>query len=286
MPELPEVETIARDLSPRLVNLKISQVRVLVGRLVNLPVRQWEKRLIGKKIKKVWRRGKHIIFDLSDGEHLVIHLKMTGQLIWRGRRALVVGGHPIVGVGQKLPNRFSRVVFAFSDGSRLFFNDVRKFGWLKILSTDDLQTLLAKLGPEPLAGGLTAARLHELLAGKARSRLKTALLDQSKMAGLGNIYVDEVLFASHLRPDRPVASVKPTEWLALAAAIKRVLRLAIKHRGTSFSDYRDAQGEKGNFLKYLQVYGRSGQNCRHCGRPLNKTKLNGRGTHWCERCQK
>ena len=294
MPELPEVETIVRDLAATLPGTKIKAFKLLYAGAINVSLAQWRRRVVGQKIIKVWRRGKQLIFDLAGGEHIVIHLKMTGQLIYKSGKKLIVGGHPIVYSKRSLPvpsevegpNKFTRAIFYFTDGSQLFFNDVRKFGWLKITAADELAASFGRLGPEPLSPQFTGKKLQELLGTKARSKIKTALLDQTKIAGIGNIYADEALWLSRIKPSRLVGQLRTKDWTALAKAIKQVLRLSIKHRGTSFSDYRDASGAQGNFIAKLKVYGRGGQSCPRCGRPLNKTKLAGRGTHWCSHCQK
>lgn len=298
MPELPEVETIVRDLAKYLPGKTIKEIKVLNKKT-------WlakPQSVAGSKIKKVWRRGKQIIIDLSSDKHLVVHLKMTGQLIWthstsfdlaqdRSLRAgvkkkLVVGGHPIMGVGQDLPNKFTRVVFKLSNGGQLFFNDVRKFGYIKLVSDKDLAEISAGLGLEPLAKGFNDKKLKIALAKKSKAKIKPALLDQTKVAGIGNIYADESLWLAKILPSRTAASLKDEEWAALAKAIVKVLRLSIAHRGTSFSNYRDAQGDSGRFIKKLQVYGRHHEACRRCGHPISKSKLGGRGTHWCAKCQK
>lgn len=286
MPELPEVETIVRDLALNLSGLKIKSSRLLYDKAINLDLKDWRKRLLGQKIIKVWRRGKQIILSLDSGDFLVIHLKMTGQLIWQKNHKLIVGGHPIIGAGQTLPNKFSRVIFSFNDGSQLFFNDVRKFGWLKLLTADELAKKFTNLGIEPLSRGFDGQKLKTVLKNKAKSKIKLALLDQSRVVGIGNIYADEALWLSRLKPDRRVSDLKDREWQSLAVAIKKILRLSIKYRGTSFSDYRDASGAKGNFISHLKVYGRAGQSCYNCQGIIKKFKLGGRGTHWCERCQR
>lgn len=286
MPELPEVETIVRDLAVNLTGTIIKDTTVFNAGSLNVSEKIWRRRVIGQKIKRVWRRGKQAIFDLSGGEHIVIHLKMTGQLIYKQKNRIVVGGHPIVGLVSVLPNKFSRVVVVFNDGARLFFNDVRKFGWLKILTAAELSEQFAKLGVEPLDRSFTAGKLQAILQRKPKTKLKAALLDQANLVGLGNIYVDESLWLSGLKPSKQVAAMRSADWLRLTAAIKKVLRLSIKYRGTSFSDYRDATGSKGNFLSKLKVYGRANQTCVKCGRLIVKTRLVGRGTHWCEKCQK
>jgi formamidopyrimidine-DNA glycosylase len=282
MPELPEVETIVRDLAKYLPGETIKEIKVLNKKT-------WLKKsrlAVGQKIKRVWRRGKQVIIDLSGDKHLIIHLKMTGQLIWQKKKTMVVGGHPIAGAGQDLPNKFTRVIFKLSDGSQLFFNDVRKFGYIKLVSDKDLAKILAGLGLEPLAKGFNDKKLKTALAGKSKAKIKPALLDQTKVAGIGNIYADESLWLARILPDRLVASLQDKDWTDLAKAIVKVLRLSITHRGTSFSNYRDAQGSAGNFIKKLKVYGRHQEACRRCGNIIKKAKLGGRGTHWCAQCQR
>lgn len=290
MPELPEVETIVRDLAKYLPGKTIKEIKVLNKKTFLAKPQS----AVGGKIKKVWRRGKQVIIDLTNDKHLIIHLKMTGQLILApsaslragSKKKLIVGGHPIAGVDQNLPNKFTRVIFKLANGGQLFFNDVRKFGYIKLISSKELATILARLGLEPLAKNFNAKQLQEALSGKSRAKIKPALLDQAKVAGIGNIYADESLWLAKILPSRIIASLKDREWAALAKAIVKVLRLSIAHRGTSFSDYRDAQGSAGNFMKKLKVYGRHKEACRRCGNIIKKAKLGGRGTHWCEHCQK
>lgn len=285
MPELPEVETIVNDLQLELTGRRLVEL-LKADKTITGPAGAW-RRLKGEKILRIWRRGKQIIIDLSGGRHIVIHLKMTGQLIWLpvNRRRLIVGGHPIIGVGETLPNKFTRVIWRLTGGT-LFFNDVRKFGWWRLLSTAELLTSHNLLGDEPLTKQFSGSVLAARLAKKSRSAIKSALLDQTKVAGIGNIYADEALFLSKIKPTRLVGAISQAEWNDLAKNIKRVLRLSIKHRGTSFSDYRDAAGQVGNFINKLQVYGRTQAPCRVCQAPVKKMKLGGRGTHWCEICQK
>lgn len=281
MPELPEVETIVRDLNKYLPNKTIKETKILNKKTFLTPA----KSVVGRKIKKVWRRGKQIIIDLEGERHLIIHLKMTGQLIWKSATKLVVGGHPIAGVGQDLPNKFTRVIFKLT-GGELFFNDVRKFGYIKLVSDQELADISDNLGLEPLVKSFNAKKLKIALANKTKAKIKPALLDQTKIVGIGNIYADESLWLAKILPSRTVASLRDAEWTALAKAIVKVLRLSITHRGTSFSDYRDAQGSSGNFIKKLKVYGRGGAKCLKCGNALHKSKLGGRGTVWCSHCQK
>lgn len=284
MPELPEVETIVRDLNRRLVNKKIVSIKSSDKKVFQLTPAE-VKRAIGKKVKDVRRRAKMIIIDLADYS-LIIHLKMTGQLVYAGKGALIAGGHPIINQDSKLPNKFTRVIFKFNDNSRLYFNDVRRFGWVKLSSAAELKSFEEKLGVEPLSTGFTPGYFNQALTHKRNTTIKQAMLDQKYISGIGNIYADESLFAAGIKPFRRAGSLKMDEIKKLRQAIPKILRFAIKHRGTSFSDYVDAQGQAGNFIKYLKVYGRAGESCKDCGGAVKKIKLGGRGTHWCDKCQK
>ena len=284
MPELPEVETIVRDLNFRLVNKKIIGIKSSDKKIFQLTPAE-VKQVVGKKIRAVRRRAKMIIIDLG-GHNLIIHLKMTGQLVYAGKGALIAGGHPIAGQGKKLPNKFTRVIIKFNDDSALYFNDVRRFGWVKSAREDELRQLEERLGLEPLSRDFTLEFFKKFLSHKRKTTVKQALLDQKYVSGIGNIYADESLFASRIKPFRRAGSLEPEEIKKLWQAIPKILRLAIKRRGTSFSDYVDAQGQGGNFIKYLKVYGRAGEKCGECGGLVKKMKLGGRGTHWCDNCQK
>lgn len=284
MPELPEVETIVRDLDKKLKNKKIVAVKPLDKKVWHLSASE-AKNILGKKIKAVSRRAKMIIFDLAD-YYLIMHLKMTGQLVYKHKASLIAGGHPIANQDKKLPNKFTRVIFKFNDKSALYFNDVRRFGWIKLAAKDKFIEFNSKLGVEPLSYGFTLKYFNEFLGRKLKSSIKQALLDQKYISGIGNIYADETLFAARIKPFRRAGSLKSAEIKKLWQVIPKILRYAIKHRGTSFNDYVDTQGQAGNFIKYLKVYGRAGEPCKNCGRPVKKIKLGGRGTHWCDRCQK
>ena len=284
MPELPEVETIVRDLNSKLKNKKIAAVKPLDKKVWHLAAGEL-KNILGKKIKAVRRRAKMIIFDLAD-YYLMIHLKMTGQLVYKNKAALIAGGHPIINQNKKLPNKFTRVIFKLNDKSALYFNDVRRFGWIKLATRDKFIELNNQLGVEPLGPGFTLKYFNEFLRRKLKSRIKQALLDQKHISGVGNIYADEALFAARIKPFRRVKTLKQAEIKKLWQAIPKILRFAIKHRGTSFSDYVDAGGLAGNFIKHLKVYGRAGEKCKNCGQPIKKIKLGGRGAHWCDNCQK
>lgn len=244
----------------------------------------------GKKIKAVDRRAKILIVTLSDGSHLTIHLKLTGQLIFKPKSdPLQLGGHP-----QSLPRglslrspKYTRLILDFADGSRLFFNDLRKFGWLKIIAKEKLSGWLARLGWEPLSKNFTAQRFNQLLDRYPQRKIKLVLMDQSLIAGIGNIYADEICFAAKILPTRPAGNFSEKEKRALHRAIIKVLKLAISKKGASANNtYVQLDGSPGSFIPYLKVYGRAGKPCKRCGSPIKKIKQNGRGTHFCPRCQR
>jgi len=317
MPELPEVETIRRDLALGLVPRKIISVSILSPQSASPSGAFFKSALVGRRIIKAERRGKLLMFKLSSVsaarrhkhgayDYLLIHLKMTGQLIYLDGRRRLAGGHSLsrpgrgalsrqrnssaaalaAAVGGELPNKHTRAILKFSGGGTLFFNDIRKFGYLKLVTEAERQRLLAaNYGPEPLTPSFTPAALARALAGKS-AKVKAVLLDQKRIAGLGNIYVDESLWAAGISPLRLAGSLKPKEIKRLHLAVNRIIRLAIKHRGTTFSDYVDSAGRHGNFSRFLKVYGRGGEKCPTCRRPLRKVKVAGRGTHYCPHCQK
>lgn len=272
MPELPEVETIRRTLLERVLGLVITEVKILWP-----PVAQnWQERIFaevvtGRSIESIERRGKYLLFTLDEGWSLVAHLRMTGRLNYYS-------------CGQ-VPERHTHLVFSLSQGE-LHFSDVRKFGRIQLMPTDirSRSASLTKLGPEPLAADFTADILGKRLASK-KTNLKAALLDQRVLAGLGNIYADEALFRAGLAPERKACSLSADETRKLHGAIREVLNAGISARGTSFRDYRDANGREGSFQALLQVYGRGTQPCLKCGRPLEKMRIAGRTTVFCRNCQ-
>ncbi|MDD4271730.1 MAG: bifunctional DNA-formamidopyrimidine glycosylase/DNA-(apurinic or apyrimidinic site) lyase [Patescibacteria group bacterium] len=284
MPELPEVETIVRDLNNKLKNKKIIAVKSLDRKVFHLTESE-VKNILNRKIRGVARRAKMIIIDLVDF-CLIIHLKMTGQLVLENKNSLIAGGHPIINSDKKLPNKFSRVIFKFNDKSILYFNDVRRFGWIKLMAADEFKKFSGQLGVEPLGLKFTLEYFKEILARRPKTTIKQALLDQKYISGIGNIYADESLYEAKIKPFRKVKTLTGSEIKKLWLAIPKILKYAIKHRGTSFNDYVDAMGETGNFIKYLKVYGRAGEKCKTCGGLVKKIKLGGRGTHWCGACQK
>ncbi|QQG52974.1 MAG: bifunctional DNA-formamidopyrimidine glycosylase/DNA-(apurinic or apyrimidinic site) lyase [Candidatus Falkowbacteria bacterium] len=298
MPELPEVETIRRDLASSIVGQEISAVKLLFLKTAKNKAAFFVGALKGHKVAEISRTGKLLILKIKSKtkteiqNYLLIHLKMTGQLILAAGAKKIGGGHSLGGnsfadsVGGELPNKYTRAVIEFKGGTKLFFNDLRKFGYLKIVNDLELARILkAGYGPEPLTPGLSAAYLEGKLKNKKKN-IKAFLLDQKIIAGLGNIYVDEALFAAGIKPMRIVASLKALEVKKLYQEINKVIKKAIASRGTTFNNYVDSAGKKGNFSRLLKVYGRGKLPCPKCRQPLIKTKLAGRGTHYCDYCQK
>ncbi len=292
MPELPEVETVRQDLNQRLIGHRFLKVKVFDFKNVAPSAAFLAEKLRGLKIKSFDRRGKLLIVRLSDKNlNLLIHLKMTGQLIYQTKKESLAGGHSLANqsfleaVGGALPNRFTRVQFDLSSGVKLFFNDLRKFGYIKLMTTEDLNRgLKIAFGPEPLAKEFSLDFFSELLK-RHKIAVKALLLNQAAIAGLGNIYTDEVLFMAKIKPTRLSNSLTAFEIKNLRLAIIKVLKLAIKQRGTTFSDFIDLKGRRGNFSDFLTVYGRKDQNCLKCKQKIKKIKLAGRGTHYCPSCQ-
>ncbi len=291
MPELPEVETIRRDLGV-LVGHRIVALKILNSKTAQPSAAFLKTHLLGKKITTVSRTGKLLILSLDNKYFLLIHLKMTGQLIYQVGKRKVYGGHSVQGqdkksaIGGELPNKHTRAIFGFKNGGQLFFNDLRKFGYVKLVNQAELAKIIATgYGPEPLTKEFTLKKFTAIFPGR-RINLKALLLNQKLVAGLGNIYVDESLFRAGVKPERLAQSLSQEEIARLFKAINNIIRRAIKYRGTTFSDYQDASGQAGNFSRHLEVYGRAKQPCLKCGRSLIKIKLAGRGTHYCQYCQK
>ncbi len=270
MPELPEVETIARELRERLVGRTMTGAEVHWPRTIATPSpAEFERQVVGQTVQAVGRRGKFLLLQFSEGPTLLVHLRMSGQLLLEPR-PVPLGKHV-------------RVVFTLDDGTTLRFQDQRKFGrmWL----VDDPQVVLSGLGPEPLADDFTPQVLARLI-GRRSGMLKPLLLNQSFLAGLGNIYADEVLFRARLHPRRRANSLNEAEVSRLYHAIRQVLGEAITGQGTTFDGmYQRVNGASGSFQDSLLIYGRAGEVCRECGTRIERIALGGRGTHFCPRCQ-
>jgi formamidopyrimidine-DNA glycosylase len=273
MPELPEVETAARDLDAQVAGARIAELEKLdTPKMVETPELEVFKGLIvGHRIARAYRRAKWILVTLDAGWTLAIHLRMSGS-IW-------------VAGPDEAPDAHVHLILRLEDGRRIFFRDVRKFGRLRLLDAEGLAALDRAHGPEPLEAGFTEAVLKRLVADRA-TKLKPLLLDQSVIAGLGNIYVDESLWYSQLHPTRPASSLKPKEVHALYEAIRFVLEKAVKARGSTLRDYRTGYGAKGEMQDEFQAYDREGEPCPRCATPIRRIVIAQRGTHLCPACQR
>ncbi len=273
MPELPEVETVRRALEKRIIGRKILAVESNFPKIVSTPsFKTFASQIKGSKIEAMFRRGKFLIFDLSGGLSMISHLRMTGHWL----------------VTKNLPDsKFIHLKLKLSDGHTLAYSDIRKFGRIWLIERQDFALFkpFAKLGIEPLSKGFTMEAFSGRLA-KYKNNIKQVLLNQQVVAGLGNIYVDEVLFSAGVRPSRKVPSLTKTEILKIFKAIRRILALAIKHGGTTVENFTTPEGGTGYFQNKLKIYGRKGQKCYNCKGTVSRIVIAGRGTHFCKSCQK
>jgi len=286
MPELPEVETIRRDLQYVVTGKGVRSVDVFTPKIVGGNAKAFIAALTGNRIDSLGRRGKLLICTLGYGKQtLLIHLKMTGQLLCEIPGGLIVGGHPAAKIDD-LPNEYTHVGLTFSDQTKLYFNDVRMFGYLRLAGQDELERVLNGFGIEPLTPAFTWDAFARVFANR-RAPLKSLLLNQALVAGIGNIYADEICYQARLRPDRSAADLSLMDLKRLYSACTRILGQAVKKRGTTFSNYVDASGKKGGYFEFLKVYNRKGERCFRCGDDrIVKTRVAGRGTHLCESCQR
>ncbi|MEK7632114.1 MAG: bifunctional DNA-formamidopyrimidine glycosylase/DNA-(apurinic or apyrimidinic site) lyase [Patescibacteria group bacterium] len=304
MPELPEVETVARGLQG-LVGKRITRVEVRRPKLVSvgpktlspkrqhsqLHTRAFQKALVDRRIAKVARRAKLIQFQLSGGWWILVHLKMAGQIVvqQKGQRRLLVRllNSPHAQL-EKMPSKHTHIIIRFTDGTLLYYNDLRLFGTWRAVRSADLSRVadLAAYGPEPLARNFSAKVLQAALRRRPNMPIKQALTDQTLLAGVGNIYADETLFAARLKPTRKVKSLKLADWSRLFTGLQKVLRHAIKTHGSSVGEFIRVDGSVGTYGRYHKVYDRKGKSCPRCGTPIRRMVLGGRGTHYCPRCQR
>jgi formamidopyrimidine-DNA glycosylase len=274
MPELPEVETVRARLEPRLVGRRFERVEILDPRLTR-PVDPAgvAAQLEGERIAALGRRGKYLVFRFDSGLALLIHLRMTGQLLHAN------GSLPADDVHR-------RAVVRLDDGSDVIYRDVRRFGTWQLFESDDLEAYLApRVGSEPLGRSFTSKRLARALAGR-RAPVKSALLDQRRLAGVGNIYADEALWRARVHPLRPAGELTEDEIKALHRAIRLTLRAGIERQGATLNNYRTPDGSPGSMQHEFKVYGRAGEPCDRCGTPIEKIRAAGRGTWYCPLCQR
>ncbi len=289
MPELPEVETVRAGLR-----------RLLPGKTIKGVTHNWAKSfpnsdedvkqfLIGAKVVEVKRRAKVLLIELSSKYSLVIHLKMTGQMVLRSNDDHVRfgAGHPGGSLVGNLPDKSTRVVFDLGD-SKLFFNDQRKFGWVRLIPTAEVPQIdfMKRLGPEPLNEDFTQKDFRGRLARRPNTNIKAAILDQSVIAGIGNIYADESLWAAKIHPSTLVKNLSVKKLNELYDGMRTVLELSIAKGGSTDRNYVDAEGRKGSYLSFAKVFRRNGQPCPRCGTIIEKTRVAGRGTHYCPKCQR
>jgi len=286
MPELPEVEIIKLDLNKLIKNKKIKSVKINLAKQVKSDKNLFIKKVLGSEVISVSRRAKTLIIELDNKYYLVFHLKMTGQLIYCGKNGKIFwGGHPILNSLIKLPNKYSHVYFEFSDGSKLFFNDIRQFGWVKLLNGKELKQENKKYGPEPLAKDFTVEKFLELFKNK-KAVIKPLIMNFGFIAGIGNIYVQEVLFCAGIRPTHKADKISKSEYKKLYKCLRKILITAIDKKGTSSRDYVDAFGRQGSMNSLFKVYGRAGQKCLKCKTVLKQIKQAQRSTIYCPKCQK
>jgi len=286
MPELPEVETVRRGLHDLIIGKVIaSETHDTEKGFPNTP-HDVAAFLLGATVTAVRRRAKVLMIDLSSQYTLVIHLKMTGQLVFVGDTRFGAG-HPSDSLIGALPDKSTRVTLTFTDGSALYFNDQRKFGWMRLMPTVEIPNLpfMQKVGPEPLEDTFTAEAFRARFTRRAKTTIKAALLDQSVVAGVGNIYADESLWGAKIHPQRLVGSITPQEFNALYIDLRAVMNLAVEKGGSSNHTYINAEGKKGSYMDFARAFRREGLPCPRCGTPIEKLRVAGRGTHICPACQ-
>jgi len=283
MPELPEVATIRLGLEKYLIGSTIEDVEIRLAKQISGDTQA----IIGATVQAVRRFGKGLVIDLSNGLSITVHVKMTGQLIYEGPR---LSSKRVLSptVGGTLPNQFTHVIFKLTEkggDAHLYYNDIRQFGWIKIIETAQLseQPYFKELGPEPLKE-LTLEKFSDILK-KKKTPIKPLLMDQKIIAGVGNIYANDALYAAKIHPTRKANTLTEKEVASLLKELEKVLRKGIEVGGASEWQYVNATGEKGGYQNFFQVYGKVGKPCQRCGTKIEKTVMGGRGTFFCPTCQ-
>lgn len=281
MPELPEVETIKLGLQKYLIGRKITAVEVRNPKLFVGNAKQ----IIGAKIIGLKRIGKGLIVELDNDFVLAVHLKMTGQLVYSDDQTKSLTLSPKVG-GASLPSKYSHVIFTFDNGSQLFYNDLRQFGWVKVVKKNELMQIpfFKEMGPEPLKD-LTLEKFKEIIS-KSNLVIKILLMDQKRIGGIGNIYANDALFDARILPTRKAKSLSEKEIKSLYESILKVLKKSLEYGGSSDENFVNALGQEGNYQNHTLVYGKEGKKCPVCGGIIQKIQLGGRGTYFCSNCQK
>jgi formamidopyrimidine-DNA glycosylase len=275
VPELPETETIARDLDRAIAGTRVTDVRVTRRDVLReVDPRQLRRRVVGRIIDRAWRRAKLIVLDLSSGDRVVVQPRFTGALLIDD------------GALAENERRYSTVEFVLENDRSLHYRDIRRLGTVSVMDSQRFASYSGALGDEPLDSGFTVERLTAILRA-SRQAVKRVLMDQRRLVGVGNIYANEVLWRAGIDPSRPAATLSPAEVARVHTELREVLTNAVAARGTSFRDYRDASGERGSFANQLQAYGREGEQCERCGRRLVATHaIDGRSTVFCWQCQR
>ncbi len=302
MPELPEVEIVKLGLEDLIVGKEFKSAQTDNAKSFPNDKASVDQFLIGTKVVLIRRRAKVLLIDLSTRYTLMIHLKMTGQLVFvpsarKQSRKLNVksrkeerfgAGHPNDSLVGKLPDKSTHVTFEFSDGSKLYFNDQRKFGWIKLLPTDLVpeDPFMKKVGPEPLGGKLSNTIFVQRIRRHNGTTVKAAILDQSTLAGVGNIYADESLWAARINPSERVKNISDKRLGELRVEIIKVMKLAIEKGGSTSRNYVNVEGKKGSYLDFAKVFNRENLPCLRCGNTIVKSRVTGRGTHSCPSCQR
>ncbi len=288
MPELPEVETIKRVLKDLIIGLSIEKIIIKNHKSFLIDENTKELFLFNHKVLDVKRRAKLLMINLDSDYSLVFHLKMTGQLVYVNHDYRFGAGHPTDSLIHQLPDKSTRVIFIFNNKAKLFFNDQRKFGWIKIIPTVLLtdKNFFKDHGPEPLDALFSSDILYQRLLKHPKSKIKAVLLNQTVLSGLGNIYVDESLWMSKINPLTTINQLNKKNIVMLHQSIQTVLNKSISLGGSTDKNYVDAKGNKGSYLKFANVFRKENQPCPRCYSLIVKQKIAGRGTHFCPNCQK
>jgi formamidopyrimidine-DNA glycosylase len=290
VPELPEVETIVRDLNKEVLSRTFFDVWTDFKKMIKKPksFEEFKKEIKGKKILNIRRRGKNIIFELSDNRSLLIHQKLTGHLLF-GKWQFLNGDWQslIPGPLSEDPmNKFLHLIFWLDDKRQLALSDLRKFAKVELIKKEELEKELKSLGPEPLEKDFDFKKFKEQILKKKRGKIKQVLMDQEVIAGIGNIYSDEILWQAKVHPFKDIKRLSDEEIKEIYLAMREILKKAIAARGESISDFRRISGEKGGFDPLRKVYRREGEKCSRCGSIIKRIKLGGRSAHFCPNCQK
>jgi formamidopyrimidine-DNA glycosylase len=289
MPELPEVEVVKRSLSNKVKNSIVKGIKIKDGRLRYKVDKNQSKKIIGLKLLKISRRSKYLLFFFNKDIIMLVHLGMTGKFFFINKKNIKFKTSFYYNINKDKDNKYDRVIFNLSKNQKLIFNDVRKFGFIKFLNKTDLNTNshLRFLGPEPLSTRFNSCYFEKFIIGKNR-KIKDILMDQKFVSGLGNIYVNEILFLSGIRPSKKIYNISVKEIRKIIKSTKKILVKAIEMGGSSIKDFSSSSGKKGLFQQHFKVYGRKDKNClkKNCNCLITKMKISNRASFFCAKCQK